>query len=207
MALPTEKSIPVFAFTRHGQTIPLAVETTNSNDFIVGDLVRYVDTKNKTTGYFQNESLILTVEHTPVDYTDAADLKYMGVVTQNEPINHTLFQDVKGDLELDDRSMNLDTLAGPQKNLSVLISHDVIAVKFWDVVNDQLASLDDTDVWSDVYVSKTDGGSGHTGKAGYATVDDQSGVSGIVVIGKLLGVPINDSFWGYVLHNPDDVRG
>jgi hypothetical protein len=215
-ALPTKKALQAFLYTREGLVIdvvpkqfPPTIDPINGINYRIGDLVSRQTPPPASTGgsggFFQGtESVVTEVDLHDPTYADIDALDLFGVLSGNEPPNKFLVQDVDGDLDIEDFGLETDfnTFAGSLRRVACLVDGDIHLVRLWDVVSDQAASVAVADVGKAVYVSKTDGGSGHTGKAGRGTIDDQSGVAGIVKLGTVHAIPQIGLPYAYVELNP-----
>jgi hypothetical protein len=157
-------------------------------------------------GFWQNyatggsgEALVAEVDLHDPTYSNLAALNPAGIITYSFPENRPNLGDQYGDLVLDDYDLGrlITTIGGPLARTSCLIGgQPLVLARFWNTTGNAAAVLGVADVGKTVYVSKTDGS--HTGKAGYLTISDQSGVSGIVKIGELAMLPVVGSEWGYI---------
>lgn len=210
--VPQKKALTVFPYTREGFSIVDVVpyQASYTKIFRAGMLVSYVlPPTAQVSGYWQNyatggqgEALNKTVDFCAIDYTDLAALAFAGIIAHSFPENRPALGDQYGDLDLEDRDLApyIDTIAGAMQRTSCAIGGTgMMLCRFWDSTGGTGtdAALVVGDVGKIVYVSKTDGGS-FTGKAGYATVADQSGTSGIVRIGTLVEIPVLGGEWGYI---------
>lgn len=207
---PQKKALPVFEYTKEGFTIIDAVpyQASYTKIFRAGMIVSWRPATVQKTSYHdkygtggQGVALVKEVDLHDPTYADAAALKLAGINTYDFPENRPNLGDQYGDLVVEDRDLGplIDTIAGSMVRTAIAIGGSgSILCRMWDAVdsNNVAAQLAITDVGKTVYVSKT--ATGFIGKAGYGTVSDQSGTTGIVKIGTVLSIPIIGGEWAYI---------
>jgi len=207
-SLPAIQALTVFPFTRHGMVIYAEPGGADTLNYYVGQLVVLSSANEETGGFFQKyqggEALALIVDlHDATEATYTGDAVF-GVVVVNEPINRPSLIDDEGLLALEDRSMNVQTsIAGKMRQLSILISDDIVLMPLWDstAANQVWATLVASDVGSDVVASMSGTGGGEDiGLDGYASLTSDNPVPGgsPQSIGRVVGVPVIGSKWAYV---------
>lgn len=215
MPLPTKKALPVFLYTKDVVNIDV-VPADKTATYEVGDLISFDATayETGTGGYYQGTEINVVIgEKTAPAYTDISDVAFLGVMTEQYPPNHFLYQDVDGQLDLTNYTNSPVTFAGSLERMTVCVQPNIILVDFWDANDDQLPVLVATDIGASVYISQTV--TTDTGKAGKASLaryqtdayaaGDGSGQN-MVSIGKLLAIPISGGRYGYVLFDPSLAR-
>ncbi len=213
MPLPTKKSLPVFLYTKDVVNIDV-VPGTKSATYEVGDLISFDATayETGTGGYYQGTEVNVVVgEKTSPAYTDASDIAFLGVMTEQYPPNFFLYQDVDGQLDLSDYTASPVSFAGSLERMTVCVQQNIILMDFWNANTadpGELAALIATDIGAEVFVSQTV--STDTGKAGKAALardqTDAAAAGNMVKVGRLLAIPISGGRYGYVLYDPSIAR-
>jgi len=205
-AHPTRQALQAFLYTRTpAQVVDIVpISPTLNKPFEVGHLLSFSAAANYSSGYWQGtgEALVVQCDLTNPAVNTVALQNFMGVCVGEEPLNRPALDDVKGKFEVQDRGINVNTLAGPMLRVAAVVTDCIVLVKFWDTVNNQAAVLTNADINSVAYISVTSGA--ETGLAGFATV---SAAEAIVEIGTVWGVPISGGDHAYVLFDPSKARG
>jgi hypothetical protein len=161
---------------------------TLSKPFEVGHLLSFNTAANYADGYWQGtgEALVINCDLTDPTANTVATQNFLGVCVGEEPLNRPALDDVKGHFEVQDRGINVNTLAGPMSRVAAVVTDCIVLVKFYDTINDQAAVLTNADINSVAYISVTSGA--ETGAAGFATL---SAAEAVIEIGTVWGVPIS----------------
>lgn len=205
-SLPDIQAMTVFPFTRHGMVIFAEPGGADSLSYYVGELVVLSSANEETGGFFQKykggEALALIVnKHTAAQATYNGDVTF-GVVVVNEPINRPSLVDDEGLLALEDRSMNVATsIAGKMRQLSILVSDDIVLMPLWDSnTPGAWSTLVAADVTKDVCATMTKTSAGDIGRDGGAGLSEDNADAGgtIQSVGRVVGIPVVGSKWAYV---------
>ncbi len=205
-AHPTRQALQAFLYTRTPAQVVDIVPTspTLNKPFEVGHLLSFNSAANYSDGYWQGtgEALVVQCDYTDITKNTVAAQNFMGICVGEEPLNRPALDDAKGKFEVQDRGINVNTLAGPMSRVAAVVTDCIVLVKFYDTVNDQAAALTNADINKPAYIAVTAGA--EVGKAGYATV---SAAEAAIEIGTVWGVPISGGDHAYILFDPSKARG
>ncbi len=204
-AHPTRQALNAFLYTRTpAQVVDIVPkDPALNNAFEVGHLLSFDSAANYSAGYWQGtgEALVVQCDFTDITVNTVAAQNFLGVCVGEEPLNRPALDDVKGKFEVQDRGINVNTIAGPMLRVAAVVTDCIVLVKFCSTAGAD-AILTNADINKPVYISTTSGA--ETGVAGSATV---SAVEAIVEIGTVWGVPISGGTYAYVLFDPSKGRG
>lgn len=219
MPLPTKKALPVFLYTKDVKLIDV-VPATSGITYEVGDLISFDSTayETGTGGYYQGTEInVIVGEKTDPAYTNNADVAFLGVMAEQYPPNFFLYQDVDGQLDLNDYTIAPQSFAGSLERMTVLVMPNIVLMDFWDCNTSDpgtTAELVASDIGAQVFISQTV--SSDTGKAGKASIaryqtdayaaGDGTGQN-MAQVGRLIAIPISSGKYGYVLFEPSLARG
>lgn len=205
-AHPTRQALQAFLYTRTPalvvDIVPLSASL--SKPFEVGHLLSFSSAANYSSGYWQGtgEALVIQCDFTNITNNTVASQNFLGVCVGEEPLNRPAMDDVKGKFEVQDRGINVNTMAGPMMRVAAVLTSCIVLVQFCDNTGAD-AALTNADINKPCWVSVTAGGT--VGRAGSATIvtDDSPAVE----IGTVWGVPITGGTYAYVLLDPSKARG
>jgi hypothetical protein len=211
MAYPTKKSLTPFLYTKDVVNIDV-VPSSNNSTYPLGRIISFDSTKAYelgTGGEFQGSEINVIVGdlHNPA-YTNADSLKLLGITVEKYPYNYFLYKDMDAELDLVDYSLDVTSFAGSLGRMTVCVMPNIVLVEFWDSRSggQKIETLVASDIGATVYASQTNGGD--TGKAGYASLarSNPNQSAGAVAIGRLLGIPVVNGSFGYILFDPLGAR-